>query len=119
MSKKSFRNRGVERKHKVSEAEMKLNRMHYYWIFSVIWMVLGAILVAFGLTSLEDTASASVRVGGFIILLALGMIGYGAKMHSSLKERVKNIKALEEKQDKRADDVRSGKGIKNNKSKDK
>ena len=99
MSNKSRRNAGKEHKNRVSEAESKLAKMSYYWIFSVVWALLGVFLVAVGLTSGDARVEAApaVKVGGFIIVMAVIMVIYGARMHFKLSRQASQHKRKEKK----------------------
>ncbi|MBQ7567581.1 hypothetical protein IJT17_02115 [bacterium] len=99
MSKKSLRNVGKERRNKVTEAEKSLEKMRFYWIFNVVWLAFGAFLIAVGLNSSDAqvATAAAVKVGGFIIILAIGMAIYGAKRQYSLSKQVAAIKKKADK----------------------
>lgn len=93
MSKKSQRNAGRERKTKVIEAEAKLKKMRYYWIFSAVWFLMGAFLTAVGANAVDSKvdAAGAFKVGLMIVVLAVGFAIYGIKLQHNLRKKLEQV----------------------------
>lgn len=88
-NKKALRNEEKKRSLASIEAESKLAKMRYYWIFNIVWTLLGCFLLAIGQLTQDAQikAAPTFPIGVFIILLSAGMGIYGARMQFKLKKK--------------------------------